>query len=156
MTNTPIRQLMEMLQTAEERNDAVLTTPHEWTRDSDSRIWSRQLNGLMAAIVAEPPQDIFEVLAVLEVLHSITQAEFDEIELARDSAGAEVKLNVLSETVHIALCNVIARLGHVVEMDYDKGPSINRVEIDFYPNQMKRWLRVPDPLAPTVGLGEAA
>lgn len=155
MANTPIRQLMAMLQTAEERGDAVLSNPHEWTRDSDSRVWSRQHDALMSAIVAEPPQDIYEALAVLEVLHSISSVEFDEVEPAGDLGEATAKIRKLAEMTHIALCNVIARLGFVAEMDYDKGPSLNRLEIDYYPNQMRRWLRVPNPLEPSAGLGEA-
>lgn len=105
MTTTPIRYLMQMEETCAARHQAVDSASNaeglshgDWA--PGSRVWSRQQHAIASAIIAEPPQDFDDVLAVLTHLicrHDMIVGEGED--------ASELDLRDLREMTGVALKN---------------------------------------------------
>lgn len=131
--------LTRMMETARNRLEAV-----DMFQDGDdvaSRVWSRQRNSLMLAILAEPPVTLADGMAVLAIL-----SEWRDLLLAAGEDMSARDRRDLDEVTTVALtnCNVCLSCAE----PYDAQFTHDHVEtIGWLHRDQERWL-------PTIG-GEA-
>lgn len=136
MDNTPIRNLVLMLDAATRRQEvleAAFDRPElqeEWA--SASRALSRQQQALAHAIVTEPPRTFDDVLAVL--------VELDGLLLAADlDEQSDYERRNLHETASVAVRNCAVELARTIRPDLEPTESQHDA-IARMAGQTERWL----------------
>lgn len=130
--------LAGMMQTAHDRLEAVDGSQAD---DAASRVWCRQRNGLMAAIVVEPPVTVADatiVMATLAEWRDLLLGEGDDLS-ARDRRDLE-------EVTTTALTNCVTCIAGATPDDVPR--TVDHLEtIGWLERQTERWLpqrdRVP-------------
>jgi hypothetical protein len=133
-----IRTLVRMLATCSERQDA-LEGPDSLTGDvcspewsTASRVWTRQQEALSSAIVAEPPEDLREVLAVLAELAA------RQCELLNTAATPE-QLREIHELSAAATVNCAVAMMRLLPAEESPGEP-EYAGWGWLPNRAKYWL----------------
>ena len=139
MTTTPIRNLVLMLDTASQRQDAIDVAEKrddlshaEWA--PASRVWSRQQEALSCAIIAEPPQTFDDVLAVLTEL----VGRHDLITGQEEDATAR-ELRDLGEMTAVAVKNCALRLAALFRPDEEPTEAQHQA-LAWVSKQVEQWL----------------
>lgn len=142
MTTTPIRNLVLMLDTASQRQDAIDVAEKrddlshaEWA--PASRVWSRQHEALSCAIIAEPPQTFDDVLAVLTEL----AGRHDLITGQGEDATAR-ELRDLGEMTAVAVKNCALRLAALFRPEGEPTDA-QRQALVWVSKQVEQWLPQP-------------
>jgi hypothetical protein len=139
MATTPIRSVVLMIETANDRQNAVerASTAGDWSSNdwaAASRIWSRQQHALASAIIEEPPQTFDDVLAVL-----INLANRHDLVVGEGEDASERELRDLGEMTGVAIKNIIARLAGMFRPDDEPTESMHR-DLDCNAAQVAKWL----------------
>jgi hypothetical protein len=139
MATTPIRSLVLMIGTANDRQNAVerASTAGDWSSNdwaAASRIWSRQQYALASAIIEEPPQTFDDVLAVL-----INLANRHDLVVGEGEDASERELRDLGEMTGVSIKNIIARLAGMFRPDEEPTESMHR-DLDCNAAQVAKWL----------------
>lgn len=146
MATTPIRSLVLMIETANDRQTAVehASTAGDWDSGDSaaaSRIWSRQQHALASAIVEEPPQTFDDVLAVL-----VSLANRHDLIVGEGEDATDRELRDLREMTGIAIKNIIARLAGMFRPEDEPTETMHR-DLVCNAAQVSQWL---PPAGPTV------
>lgn len=138
MSPTPIRSLVLMLETVAQRRDALERAQKrddlsdaEWA--PASRVWSRQQEALSCAILAEPPQNFDDVLAVLAEL----AGRHDLIIASGDPTPND--LRDLHEMTAVAVANCTIRLAATFRPD-DEPTETQHSALAWLGKQVRQWL----------------
>jgi hypothetical protein len=150
MTTTPIRTLMQMHETCSARQSAVDRASNSDTEGTDrwaaaSRVWSRQHDGLTSTILAEPPQNFDDVLAVL--LHLVGRRDM----ILGDEGATKSELRDLQETTDVALKNCVVALAAMVRPDGEPTEFVHD-SLHWISGHIGQWL--PPATAADAGEGE--
>ncbi len=133
---TPIQQMKGLYDQAIARQDRVDEANKDKGRDGwafGSRAWSRQLDGLRLAIVAEPPTNAEEAALVLEMLC----AQRIDIEDSDDATPAQLReMRELTDVV-LANCAVLLASGGVCPPD----------RVSWLAARQRQWLPAQDEAA---------
>ncbi|RDE05575.1 hypothetical protein [Sphingomonas aracearum] len=137
MTTTPIRNLTLMLDTVNKRLSAVDAAEQrdDLTRSEAApanRVWCRQANALTCAIIAEPPQNFDDVLAVLSALSRWQDLITTEDDNERD-------LRDLHEMTGVAVNNCVLRLASLFRPD-EEPTDTQHQDLVCIGRQANRWL----------------
>lgn len=124
--------LAAMMETARNRLLALDTPGAD--DSAASRVWSRQRNGLVDAVLAEPPVTSADALIILATLSEWR----DLIEGAGDLITERDRRN-LDEVTTIALANVNTCLGATVACHDNHTPDY-RETLAWVDRQTERWL----------------
>lgn len=138
---TPIRTLMNMRHIAHLRNDAVeaASKAEDWL-ESDwaraSRLWSRQAEALLLAVIAESPSNLDDVLSVMICLAEIRHQHDTSAELSpyRDRDVAEMTDIAVHNCVRALAANVVPQ---------DDLPESEIRDVDWSVKQVQHWLPEP-------------
>lgn len=129
---TPVQTLTEMLSTAEARNSALDEDAPTWS--SSSRIWSRQIEALICAIIAEPPQTIDDALSVLCAL-----AEYRDAVDMDDTTEKMREVRNRDEMTDVAVHNCIVAIARDHRPRADLAPVLIK-SVDWSARLAKNWL----------------
>jgi len=145
MATTPIRSLVLMVETANNRQNAVDRASAAGDGAfadcaAASRIWSRQQHALASAIIEEPPQTFDDVLAVL-----VSLANRHDLIVGEGEDATDRELRDLREMTGVAIKNIIARLAGMFRPDDEPTESMHR-DLVCNAAQVAQWL---PPVAPT-------
>lgn len=145
MATTPIRSLVLMVETANNRQNAVDRASAAGDGAfadcaAASRIWSRQQHALASAIIEEPPQTFDDVLAVL-----VSLANRHDLIVGEGEDATDRELRDLREMTGVAIKNIIARLAGMFRPDDEPTESMHR-DLVCNAAQVAQWL---PPVSPT-------
>lgn len=139
MGTTPIRHLVLMLDAARQRQEAIDAaeargdlTNIEWA--PASRVWSRQQEALSRAIIAEPPQNFDDVIAVL-----IELAEQHDLITGQAADATEREIRDLREMTAVAVKNCVLRLAGLFRPDMEPTEAQHRA-LSCLGKQADQWL----------------
>ena len=145
MSASIIHWLSVLRSQAVNRNDAVEAIPGgDWADQEKmwaSRSWSRQCNGLGAAILAEAPTNIADVLSVLLV----AQEKFEEDVIMEDDVPANSRAGRACEQIRIALANCIVTLADAMPPTEPTPTALERQVIDCSRKSREWWLPSAQP-----------
>ncbi len=132
---------MDMRHIANTRQEAVdeASQTKGWTATEGSfasRVWSRQIEGLTATILAEPPVTTDDVLAVLSCL-----AEARDLFDSSDAQCARA-VRDLNETTDVAIQNCVVALAAIKSTTSAPSPT-EQDDIAWSVKQVARWLPQP-------------
>ena len=150
MATTPIRSLVMMIETANDRQTAVerASTADDWSSDdwaAASRIWSRQQHALASAIIEEPPQTFDDVLAVL-----VSLAKRHDLIIGEGEDVTDRELRDLREITGVAIKNIIARLAGMFRPEDEPTETMHR-DLVCNAAQVARWLPLVPPADNNLG-----
>ena len=139
MTATPIRNLLLMIDTVNQRHDAIDVADKrgelihgDWA--AASRVWSRQQQALSCAIIAEPPQNLEDVLTVLAEL-----AARHDLIMEQGEDTTEHELRDLHEMTAVAVKNCALQLAS----QYQPEPALTGCQqssLSWLSKQVAQWL----------------
>lgn len=139
MTTTPIRNLVLMLEAANQRQEAIDAaeargdlTNTEWA--PASRVWSRQQEALSRAIIAEPPQNFDDVIAVLTEL-----AGHHDLITGQGADTTEREIRDLGEMTAVAVKNCVLRLAGLFRPDAEPTEAQHQA-LMCLGKQAEQWL----------------
>lgn len=139
MTATPIRNLALMLDTVSQRQSALDDAQQrddlsnaEWA--PASRGWCRQQQALSCAIIAEPPQNFYDVLTVLTEL-----AGHHDLILGQGEETTPRELRDLHEMTTVAVSNCILRLAGLFPPEEEPTESQHQ-SLGWVSKQIEQWL----------------
>lgn len=145
MTNSTIRILMDIRHTAHERNEAVedasrtrKETDQEWA--FASRIWSRQAEALLLAVIAETPTSVDDALSVLICLAELRDQR------SLDDDATPLRQRDLAEMTDVAIHNCTKALAGNVVPEHDR-PETEHRDLIWGAGQVVRWLPTAPQLA---------
>jgi hypothetical protein len=138
MNATPIRALMNQRHIAIERNEAVETASNtqEWDQEvwaHASRVWSRQSEALILAVVAEPPCNLEDVLSVLSCLAEVRNLHEDGADQSR------FRDRDVQELTNVAIQNCVRALAAKVQPKHEL-PTSDVRDIEWSVDMTRRWL----------------
>jgi hypothetical protein len=133
---TTIRRLMKLREEASRRSNAVEALTDREVQPLASRVWSRQGNAIVIAIIAEPPTSAEDALSVLCCLAELRDqnkiADEDSPHSSRDMA----------EMTDVAIHNCIAALAGNITPSADLLPTQDQ-DIAWSVRYARRWLPTP-------------
>ena len=143
MENSPIRNLVLMLDAASQRQDALETAQKrddlsrdDWARAS--RIWSRQQEALSCAIIAEPPQTFDDVLAILTEL-----AGRQDLITGQGEDATARDLRDLGEMTAVAVKNCVLRLAALFRPGEEPTETQHQALV-WVSKHVEQWLPKPE------------
>jgi hypothetical protein len=139
ITVTPIRNLALLLDTAGQRQDAIDRAEKRGKLDQSewaaaSRVWSRQQEAISCAIIAEPPQNFDDVLAVLAEL-----ASRHDLIMGQGGDAAARELRDLHEMTAVAVKNCASRLARLFRPEVEPTEAQHQTFV-WLSKQVERWL----------------